>query len=333
MSSILPRLACLLLVAAAPMACRRQGPLPGWVQGAPSGTLFAMSGNLGWMMRQPLFQSTMVQYPLAERILDTFIRQANINVAQETGRVGFFVQGELQQLMAKKNDPKAMSAAFLISLSEFKDSKALIRALAEAFPPEGSLKVNGREFPLHVVFDVNQWHIRALLDDSGTVWLGDLQALSLLGSGQKLPKPIQSAASWITPGSQLQGFVHLAPLLNVARANAKGQEMQQMIGMLPEGVEAAAFSASPLPDRPDTVNFEFVVAGTPEGIQQSLPKMQTILALAGTLSGGSGLPQPRLLQEKDRMALRCPLNQEHVKQVLGQLAPMDAITRQGSTPK
>lgn len=328
MTRITHCLACLALVAAGPLACRRQGPLPGWIQGAPGGTLFAMSGNLGWMMRQPMFQTTLVQYPMAERILDTFLRQANINVAQETGRVGFFVQGDLQQLVASKNDPRQMGGAFLLSLSEFKDHKALIRALAEAFPPEGSLSLNGREYPLHVVFDFNQWHIRALLDENGTVWLGDLQALSLLGKGRTLPKPVQAAASWITPGSHLQGFVHLTPVLDATRAaNAQRQIEMDMIGMLPVGVEAAAFSASPLPGREDAMRFELLVAGTPEGIQKSIPWMQRVLALASSLTGNSGLPRPELVQEKGRMALRCPLSQDHVRQVLSRLNP------QGTTPE
>lgn len=331
MTRFIRTIACLALVASAPLACRRQGPLPVWVQGAPSGTLFAMSGNLGWMLSQPMFQSLLVKYPMAERILDTFVRQANINVAQETGRVGFFVQGDPKQLAASKDDPRQIGGAFLLSLSEFKDSKALIRALAEAFPPEGSLKLNGRDYPLHVVFDFNQWHIRALLDENGTVWLGDLQALSLLGQGRNLPKAIQSAASWITPGSHLQGFVHLTPVLNAARGALSQQPMsREMVGMLPEGVEAAAFSASPLPDRQDTLRFELLIAGTPDGIQKSLPKMQTILALTTALPGGGGLPRPELVQERDRMALRCPLNQEQVKQVLANLT---SNTMQGGKPE
>lgn len=327
MTPRLRSLACLLLVAAAPMACRRQSPLPGWVQSAPPDSLFALSGSLGWMLRQPMFQSTLVKYPMAERILDTFLRQANINVEKETGRIAFFVQGDPKTLMGGQDAARAAGNAFLISLSEFRDSKALLKALAEAFPPEGSLRIGDRDYPLHVVLDLNQWHIRAMLDERGTVWLGDLQALSALARDRKLPQGVQRAASWITPGAQFQGFVHVSPMLEAVRGAATRTPGEvDWMGYLPEGIQGAAFSATPLKDRPEAMQFELLVSGTPEGIQKTIPWMQRILAVASSLQGGAGLPRPELVQEGERMALRCPLTETQVKEVVQRLTAVNPAT-------
>jgi hypothetical protein len=309
-------LACAVLVA---VSCKHQpARLPAWVQGAPPNAVFALSGGLGWTLRQPTFQATIAKTPMVEHILDVFLKQARINPATETGRLSLFLLGGLRDVSL--DDPRTVQALgtnFLLALSDFKDPKALFSAMAEAFPPEGSLVVGGREYPLHVVMDINEWHVRAMLDDRGQVWLGDLRTLVTLTQRTPLPPSLTAAAAWMTPGATLQGFALPKQLLPKSLPGALSD--RNPMRDLPQGIEAAAFSASQVPGRTDAYRFELVLAGPPRGIQEALPWVNRILAAASALQGGQGLPAPELLQEKGRLALRCPMTQEQIQTVVDRL--------------
>lgn len=313
------KIPALVLVAAvvAAVGCRPRPRPPVWMQGVPAQATVGVSGNLGWLVQQPLFQRSIAQVPMAEQALDLFLSRARINPGQETGHLAFFLVGDPVALAGSApKDPTSVSRSFLLNLSGFRDPKALMSAMADAFPCEGSLSVKGRDFPLHVIMDINQVHLRAFLDDRGQIWIGDLQALATLGTVQEASAPVTHAGTWLTPGAPLQGFLDLrgVKLPNLTR------EAGPMAFDLPKGLEAVAFSVTPL--QGDAHRLELVVSGRPEAIQATLPWLQRVAAGAATLQEGGGVPE--LFQEKDRVVLRCTLRADQVQTLLARLSPQFA---------
>lgn len=310
------RIHSLVMVAAlvAAPGCRPRVHPPAWMQGAPAQASVALSGNLGWLLQQPLFQRSLAQVPVAEQALDLFLNRARIHPGQETGHLSFFLVGEAASLPGQGTpDPATLSRAFLLNLSGFKDPRALMTAMADAFPVEGSLTLKGRDFPLHVVMDINEVRLRAMLDDRGTIWIGDIQALATLGSLHETSTPVVHAGTWLSPKAPLQGFADF----RILKLPTLGREAGVFSFEMPRGLEAAAFSVTPL--QGETHRLELVLAGRPESIQEALPWLQRIAGAAASLQQGGAAPE--LFQEKDRAVLRCTLRADQVQTLLSRLNP------------
>ena len=182
-------------------SCHPKPRVPGWVQAAPGDSLAAFSGEAGWMLTHKDVQSLISRDPLVERALDLFLQKAHINPRTETGRVTFHVIGVPQK---GENQLKQGLEHVLIQLNQFKDPTALVSALAESFPQEGSLRLQGQEWPLYVILDIEaqgtKAHIRAASDDHGQVWIGSLEALNRMAARDSLADQADAAlaAEWIS---------------------------------------------------------------------------------------------------------------------------------------
>ena len=280
------------------LGCKPKAKVPEWVLAAPASTVMAVSGATGWVLEQPHFQTLLERFPLAEQSLELFLKRAKISPHQETGRVTFYVLSALPL-----NGASPESADCLIQLGGFRNPGALNVAIADAFPVEGSLPVDGRELPLFVLFDLNQAHIRAVVDGQGRVWLGELAALAKLGSGP-LPKhnPVFQSAQWINGSAPFQGFIKPQGLLRDAAAKLPADLAKN----LPQGMEALAWSVTPGTGPNALHRFELAISGTPEGILQVAPWLQRLVAAATGLQGGAS-QAPGLDLEGDLMLSCSPL--------------------------
>ncbi len=318
------RPAALLIPAAVALAClsfatscRSKPRVPTWVQAAPGDSLAALSGEAGWMLAHKEVQSLISRDPMVERALDLFLQKAHINPRSETGRVTFHLIG----LPAKEEDslPKGLEHA-LIQLNQFKDPVALIGALAESFPQEGSLRIQGRDWPLYVILDIEikgmKAHIRAASDEKGQVWIGSLDALNHLATKANLGSLPDAAlaAEWINPKAPFQGYLQPEPLLGGLRKHLE----ESLVKDLPQGVTALFWSITPGAGKDDPVRFELALAGSPEGINQVSPWLQRLVAAANAIQTTPG-SAPELLQEKRRVGLRCALTNEQLKLVMEKL--------------
>ena len=318
------RPAAILIPAAVAMAClpfafscRPKARIPGWVQAAPGDSLAAFSGEAGWMLTHKEVQSFISRDPMVERALDLFLQKAHINPRLETGRVTFHLIG----LPSKDENSfqKGLEHA-LIQLNQFKDPAALIGALAESFPQEGSLRIQGRDWPLYVILDIEahgtKAHIRAASDEKGQVWIGALESLSRLASTEGLGSQPDAAlaAEWINPRAPFQGFLQPEPLLGGLRQHLEGS----LVKDLPQGIKALFWSITPAEGKDQPVRFELALAGSPEGINQVAPWLQRLVAAANAVQAAPG-SAPELMQEKRRVGLRCALTAEQLKMVMEKL--------------
>jgi hypothetical protein len=281
-------------------------------------------------LEEPQFQAQLAKFPMAEQSLDLFLKKAHISPHGETGRVSLFVMDPILDLTSRK--VPVQTSSFLLQFHGFKDPKSLQTAVAESFPIEGSLQLQGNDLPLHVVMDINQAHIRILTDLEGNLWLGDLSALTSLGSQGLLPKhhPVLSAVAWIDGSAPLQGFVRPDSILS----QISGQIPADINRELPRGVECLAWSVAPAGggDQP-LYAVQIAITGSPEGIVQAASWMQRIVAIATSLRTGSA-PPPDLLQERTRALLRCHLSWDQVTQVLSKLSQpnlLPAPKKKGNT--
>ncbi|MBK9797354.1 MAG: hypothetical protein IPP58_12830 [Holophagaceae bacterium] len=298
-------------------SCRAKPRLPAWVQAAPGDSLAAVSGEAGWMLAHKEVQSLISRDPMVERALDLFLQKAHINPRSETGRVTFHLIG----LPSKGEETlqKGLEHA-LIQLNQFKDPVALIGALAESFPQEGSLRIQGRDWPLYVILDIEmkgmKAHIRAASDEKGQVWIGSLDALNHLAAKANLGSLPDAAlaAEWINPKAPFQGYLQPEPLLGGLRKHLE----ESLVKDLPQGVTALFWSITPGEGKDDPVRFELALAGSPEGINQVSPWLQRLVAAANAIQGTPG-SAPELLQEKRRVGLRCALTNEQLKLVMEKL--------------
>ncbi len=300
------------------LACRSKAHLPGWVQAAPGDSIAAFSGEAGWMLTQKDVQSLVAREPMVERALDLFLQKARINPRNETGRVTFHVIGVPQGGSAPL---QKQLEHVLIQLNQFQDPTALVSALAESFPQEGSLRIQGRDWPLHVILDVEyqgtKAHIRAASDDKGQLWIGSLEALQRLASRPGLGSSPEAAlaAEWINPRAPFQGYLQPDTLIDGLRRNLEGGSL---IKELPQGVSALFWSITPPKEKDQPVRFELALAGTPEGINQVTPWLQRLVAAANAVQSAPGAA-PELMQEKRRVGLRCALTPEQLKLVMDKL--------------
>jgi hypothetical protein len=298
-------------------SCRPKPRLPGWVQAAPGDSLAAFSGEAGWVLTHKDVQSLIARDPMVERALDLFLQKAHINPRTETGRVTFHVIGVPQK--GEDTLQKGLEHA-LIQLNQFKDPAALVAALAESFPQEGSLHLQGRDWPLYVILDIEakgvKAHIRAASDEKGQVWIGSLEALSRMAAREGLGAQPDAAlaAEWISPRAPFQGFLQPDALLGSLRQNLESSFIKD----LPRGVSALFWSITPSPEKDQPVRFELALAGTPEGINQVTPWLQRLVAAANAVQSAPGAA-PELVQEKRRVGLRCALTAEQLKLVMEKL--------------
>ena len=298
-------------------SCRPKARVPGWVQVAPGDSLAAFSGEAGWMLTHKEIQSFISRDPMVERALDLFLQKARINPRTETGRVTFHIVGVPKQ--GEDTLQKGLEHA-LIQLNQFKDPAALIGALAESFPQEGSLHIQGRDWPLYVILDVEtggtKAHIRAASDEKGQIWIGSLEALSRLAAKQGLGAQPDAAlaAEWISPRAPFQGYLQPEALLGGLRQNLEGS----LVKDLPQGITALFWSITPAEDKDQPVHFELALAGKPEGINQVTPWLQRLVAAANAVQPTPGAA-PELVQEKRRVGLRCTLTTEQLKLVMEKL--------------
>ena len=313
-------LAVVALCLALGLACRPKPRVPGWVQAAPGDSLAAISGEAGWMLTRKEVQSLISREPMVERALDLFLQKAHINPATETGRVTFHLIG-----MPSKGDGtsgKALEHA-LIQLHQFKDPGALLTAMTESFPQEGSLHLHGRDWPLYVILDVEahgiKAHIRAASDEQGQIWIGSLEGLRRMASGPTLASlpDVALAAEWINSKAPFQGYLQPDALLGSLRQNLGETALKD----LPQGVHALFWSITPgkeggAKDQP--IRFELALSGTPEGINQVTPWLQRLVAATNAIQGAPGAA-PDLLQEKRRVGLRATLTTEQLKLIMEKL--------------
>ncbi len=298
-------------------ACHRKTRMPAWAHTAPADTLIVVSGEASWMLTQKEIQAVLSQEPMVERALDLFLQKAHINPRTETGRVTFQVFGNPPQ---GASDLKKGLEHVLIQLNQFKDPAALLAALAESFPQEGSLRIRGREWPLYVILDIEtggvKAHIRAASDEQGQIWIGSLESMNHLASQDNLGAQPDAAlaAEWIDPKAPFQGFLRPEPLLGGLRKNLD----ESVVRDLPQGVNALFWSVTPGqgPDQP--IRFELALAGTPEGIDRVTPWLQRLVAAANAVQSTPGTA-PELMQEKRRVGLRCALSSEQLKLVMEKL--------------
>ena len=301
--------------AAAILGCHpRQAKAPDWVLTAPASTVMAVSGQAGWVLEQPQFQTFLERYPLADQTLDLFLKRAHINPHQETGRITFYVLN--LPVLGNPGGVKPDSSDFLIQLGGFQDSGALQVAISDAFPAEGSLPIEGRELPLYVVLDLNQYHIRVVTDSAGRVWLGDLGALARLGSGRLPPRnPVALSAEWVNGNAPFQGYLRPQGILAAASSHLPAERARN----LPQGIESLAWSVTPGTGKDQLHRFELAITGSKEGVLQVAPWLQRFVAAATAMQGAPSQP-PEILQETRRIGLRAQLTQNQVNTALSKLS-------------
>ena len=298
-------------------ACRPKPRVPAWVQAAPADSVAAFSGEAAWMLTHKEVQSLISRDPMVERALDLFLQKARINPRTETGRVTFHVMGLPQQ---GEQDLQKGLEHVLIQLNQFADPTALVAALAESFPQEGSLRLQGRDWPLHVILDLEtrgtKAHIRAASDEKGQIWIGSLEALQRMASKGSLASDPNAAlaAEWIGARAPFQGYLQPEALLGGLRRNLDSSFVKD----LPQGVSALFWGITPPAQKDQPIRFELALAGTPEGINQVTPWLQRLVAAANAVQSTPG-SAPELLQEKRRVGLRCALTPEQLKLVMEKL--------------
>lgn len=303
---------------AAITSCDRSVPGPEWMKGAPSQARIAVSTRVGWFLDHKEFQTLIGQFPMADQALDLFLKKARINPATETGRITLYA-ADLEKTLSTpghRPDPAEAAASLLLQLDGFQDPNALQVALAEAFPPEGSMRIDGRDCPLFVILDLNQIHFRAATDGRGRIWIGDLKALQRRANDQAPgPRsPITRAGSWIDPAAPVQGFLAPEAWLDKAAKQIPGDWSKE----IPKGITVLAWSVAPGKEAKDGHKLELALVGTPEGISQATPWLQRLVALTNALPNAPSVA-PELIQERERVALRCTLTTGQIESLMGRL--------------
>ena len=302
----------LTVLLAPALACHsRKAKAPDWILSGPAPTVMAVSGQAGWILEQPQFQAFLEQYPLAEQTLELLLKRAKVSPHVETGRITFYV------LTTPRLDGpnKAQPSDFLIQLGSFREPAALQVAIADAFPQEGNLSLNGREHPLFVIMDLNQYHVRAVADAEGRIWMGDLGALVKLGGARLAGTgPVPEAAAWINGAAPFQGYLRPQGIL----ADAGTHLPADLARNLPQGIEALAWSVTPGTGKDSLHRFELAITGSPSGVLQVAPWLQRFAAAATSLQGAPS-QAPEVLQENRRIGLKAQLTQTQVNAALAKL--------------
>jgi hypothetical protein len=297
-------LLCLALLGCEP----KRAKAPDWLRSAPAPAVMAISCRAGWALKQPNFKALLERFPPAWPALDLFLKRARIDSRQDTGRITVYLTRPVQ-------GSGAPPLGFLIQLGGFRAQGKLQAAVADAFPAEGALPMDNRQYPLFVVLDAQPYQIRAMADGEGRMWLGDAASLAAMGSG---PGPAQAAlagsARWISRAAAIQGFIRPPELLEETAGSLPGDLARD----LPRGIESLSWSLTPGPAQDSPNLFELSLAGSPEAIPRVAAWIQRILAAAAAVPGAP-LDAPEILQEDRRIGLRCQLSQQQVDVVLAKL--------------
>ncbi len=299
------------------VGCRSTGSkAPAWLQSAPLDCSMALSGQLGWLLENREFQSAITRYPLADQTLDLFLKKAKINPAGETGRVTFYV---FDVPRGGSEKPEDMAGNFLLQFDGFKDPRALQLALAESFPPEGSLTLDKKDCPLYVMMDFNKVKIRAMVDPQQRILIGDLRALGRRVSQGTLQQKANAshalgAGEWIDPTAPIAGYINPRALL----AGLGDKIPKDYAKEIPQGLESMVWSVTPATDPKAPNRLELSIGGSPEGINQASHWLQRLVALAGQIGVQHQLA-PVLIQEKTRVGIRCTATNEQLNAILGRL--------------
>ena len=310
-----------LLVAAVVLVllpgCRSKGSMaPSWLQSAPVDCSLAVSGRVGWLLENPEFQATITRFPLAEQTLELFLKKAKIHPEGETGRITFFVF----DIPKEQGKPEDMAADFLLQFDGFKDPRALQMALAESFPPEGSLVLDKKDCPLFVMMDINKVKIRALVDPQQRILIGDLRALArrasrgTISQGPKASNAL-GAGEWIDATAPIAGYLNPDVLMAGYGNKLPGEVAKEF----PKGLESLVWSVTPAKDLKDPKaphRLELAVGGSPEGINQASHWIQRLVAAASQLGVQQQLA-PVLVQEKTRVGVRYSASNEQINAILG----------------
>jgi hypothetical protein len=322
-SKILPFLlaptAALAIVSAVSFGCRDMRPRSqDWVVYAPEKAIMGVSLHIGWALERPEVREAIARYPVFDQALEIILDKVKMDPASETARASLYVL-DIPGPDEKITSLDDLRGLTLVQLAGFSDPKGVQRVVVENFPPEGSLRMGGREYPMYVFFDINNLHLRVFLDGDDRLWIGDVTALQLVAKRRFAGEssPLAKAAEWIHASGAVQGFVRpdLVPR----------EAMGDMAGTIPAGVKGLAWSISTAEKDPQAVSMNLAATGTEEAIAAVKPWVQRLAAAASAVSG-DGAPPPETLQEKTRMGLKCQLKQEQMDKVFGMMNLGSAIT-------
>jgi hypothetical protein len=312
-------LAMLAMLAIAPFAslgCRGMGPRPQeWVVCAPEKAMLGVSLHLGWTLERPEVRDFIARYPVFDQTLEIFLDKVKMDPASETARASLYVL-DIPGPDAEMASPGDFRGMILVQVAGFTDPRAVHRAVVENFPPEGSLRVGGREYPLFVFFDINGLHLRVFIDGDDRLWVGDAAALQGVANRRFVgdSAPLAKAAEWIQASGAVQGFVQ------------PGLLPKDILGGAPyaiqAGIKGLAWSVSTVEKDAQALSLSLAAAGTEEGIAAARPWAQRLAAMASAASGG-GAPPPETLQEKTRMGLKCQIGPEQMDAITDMVARLD----------
>jgi hypothetical protein len=298
----------LLSVSLAHFGCRDTRPhSQDWVVSAPEKAAMGVSLHLGWTLERAEVREAIARYPLFDQALEIFLDRVKIDPASETARASLYLL-DIPWPIEKTMQLSALRGVALVQMAGFRDPKGVQRVVAENFPPEGSLKMGGREYPLYVFFDINDLHLRVFLDGDDRLWIGDVTDLQLVAKRRFVGEsgPLAKAAEWVQASGAVQGFVQPGLLPREA--------MGDMADAIPAGVKGLAWSVSTTERDPEAVSLNLAATGTEDAIAAVKPWVQRLAAAASAV-GGDGAPPPETLQEKTRMGLKCQLRQGHMEKV------------------
>jgi hypothetical protein len=298
--------AAALAAALASFGCRDMRPRSQeWVVFAPEKAIVGVSLHLGWTLERPEIREAMARYPVFDQTLEIFLDKVKLDPTSETGRASLYVL-DLPALDAKISSLDDLRGMALVQLAGFRDPKAIQRVVVENFPPEGTLRMGGRDYPLFVFLDINNLRLRVFLDGDDRLWIGDLTALQWVAKRRFAGDsgPLARAAEWIQPSGAVQGFVQ--PELVPKEA------LGDLANAVPEGVRGLAWSMSTTEKGSEMVSLSLAATGTEEAIATAKPWLQRVAAALSAVSG-EGAPPPETLQEKTRMGLKCQMRPEQME--------------------
>jgi hypothetical protein len=305
--SILLCLALVSLVA----GCRDRRAEPEWLRSAPGSAPAAISCPVGWTMDRTHLRAALGHHPEAARALERFLERTRID-PRDPGRVTFYL-ARPEGPASASTPPEAAGAGrapdLVVMLSDFANPGQLQAAIADAFPlAAGEIT----DPPHYSVLDLPPFRFRALVDREGRIWLGDLDALTRMGSIRpRYRGELAAALARIGPAAWFQGFILPEPLLTDTTAGLPGE----LARSLPHGVAALAWGLTPGPDPAAPNHFELTLTGPRGAIQHSAGWFERLLAAAAAMPG-TPAPSADLLQENHRLGMRCQLSQEQTDLML-----------------
>jgi len=305
------------LLAITSVGCRDINPkAQDWVTSAPDKTTIGVSCHLGWILEMPDFRELVTRYPVFDQALELFLDKTKIDPTSETGRVSVYaldIPGPGSEI-----SPSGLRGMTLMQIAGFRDPKAIQNVVVETFPPEGSLKLRGREYPLFVVLDINDIRIRVFSDGDGRLWIGDLTALQEMSKRRSIGTsgPVPRASEWISSSGAVQGFVQTELIPRDVFSN--------FADVIPAGINGLAWSLSQTQNDDQIINLDLAVTGTDEAVTKIKPWMQRLFATASTIAG-EGAGQPETVQEGNRMGIRCQFRQDQLSSALDVINLKDLI--------